>query len=218
MRHGSTLALVASCLLAATPGLARAGSGPGHEAGWILPESSRGVRVAPILLLSRPEVQAELHMKPEQVADANGVIADAYHKASLLRGRTGQDVVEQRRAVDEEQRVWLETKLTEDQVGRLTEIDLQWEGVAAIATRTGVGEALALSSGQKAIVVRALADLRKHQSRPAERERDPAAAERHFTQQVWANLNDGQRRRWEKMLGRPITLMATAPPTLGSNP
>ena len=103
-------------------------------------------------------------------------------------------------------------------MGRLGEIDLQWEGVAAIATRPGVGATLALSSGQKAILVRALADLRKHQSRPVERERDPAAAERHFTQQVWSNLSDGQRKRWEKMLGRPIALVATAPPTLGSNP
>ena len=214
MRHGSTLALVAACWLTCSPVPARAGSGPdgaaGPTPGWNLPDASRGARVAPILLLSRPEIQAELHMKPDQVSDVARVIADARHKAIQLRGRTDAAAVDLRRGVDEEQRAWLETKLTEDQVERLSEIDLRWEGVAAIATRPGVAESLALSSDQKATLGRAVIERNAHRGRPLERERDPAAAERHFTQQVWSTLTDGQRKRWERMLGRPLALTASA--------
>ncbi len=216
MRHGSTLALVAWCWLTLADGPARAGSGPNaglgpnSGTGWSLPDESRGLRVAPILLLSRPEVQAELRMKPDQVADAARVIADARDKAIQLRGRKDPAAVDLRRSVDEEQRNWLEAKLTEDQVGRLSEIDLQWEGVAAIATRPAVAEALALRADQKAALSQAVAERNAHRGRSVGRERDPAAAERSFTQQVWSNLTDGQRKRWERMLGRPFALAASA--------
>ena len=209
MRHGSTPALLASFCLAASVGAAVAAGpvadGPAPAVGWILPDQSRGFRVAPLLLLSRPEIQAELRMKPDQVADAERVIADARHKATQLRRRTDQAAVELRRAVDDEQRTWLETKLTEDQVGRLGEIDLQWEGPAAIVGRPAVAEALSLSPDQRAALGRAHDDLRKHAGGP-----DGDAAGRRFAQQVRATLSDGQRRRWEKMLGRPLAEVAAA--------
>ena len=213
MRQGSTLALVASFCLAYLLGSSRAGAGDevAIPTAWTLPDGLRGRRVAPILLLSRPEVQAELHMKPDQVADATRVIADAHSKALQLKGRKDQAVLELRRAVDEEQRIWLETKLAEDQVGRLSEIDLQWEGVAAIISRPAVSDSLSLSPDQRATLLRAFDDLKKHQSRSDGWERDPAAADRHFTQQVFSTLSDGQRKRWEKMLGRPVALASTAP-------
>ncbi len=215
MRHGSTLALVASCWLSLSVEPVRAGgepgSGPAVAETWTLPDWSRGFRFAPILLLSRADVQADLRMKPDQVADAARVIADTRRKGASLTRQSGQDVVERRRAVDEEQRTWLETKLTEDQVERLTQIDLQWEGVAAIATRPAVGEALSLSEAQKAAVGRALAERNQQRRKPDDRKRDPAAIENSFIEQVWATLNDGQKRRWEKMLGRSFAVVASAP-------
>ena len=210
MRHGSTPALVASCWLVFSTGPIRAGSEPTAEQ-WVLPDWSQGFRVAPILLLSRDDVRAELRMKPDQVADAARVIADARHKANSLAGQSGEGIVDLRQKVDEEQRAWLETKLTEDQVERLSQIDLRWEGVAAIATRPAIAEALSLSDHQKAALGRALAERNKQRSKPADRERDPAAIERHFLQQVWSTLNDGQRKRWEKMLGHPFAVTASAP-------
>lgn len=215
MRHGPTLALVASFWLASAgpgPAWAAPDGGPEPAPAWSLPDASRGHRVAPILLLSRPEVQAELRMKPDQVVAAARVIADARHKAAQLRGRSDQAAVELRRGVDEEQRLWLETKLTEDQVERLGELDLQWEGPAAIADRPALAESLSLSPDQKAAVGRALDDLKQHRGRGAERGRDPVAAERHFAQQVYATLSDGQRKRWEKMLGRPLAVAAAPGP------
>ncbi len=214
MRHGSTLALVASCWLALSTDPVRAGEGAGPwfspTGSWTLPDWSQGFRVAPILLLSRADVQTDLRMKPDQVADAARVIADTRRKATSLTGRSDQDVVALRRAVDEEQRTWLETKLTEDQVERLSQIDLRWEGVAAIASRPAVGEALSLSEPQKSAVGQALAERTRQRHKPDDRKRDPAAVENHFLEQVWATLDDGQRRRWEKMLGRPFAMVVAS--------
>ena len=213
MRHGSTRALVASSWWLLLVGSAFGGGedGSGSAGPWILPAASQGVRVAPILLLSRPDVQADLQMKPDQVADVHQVILDLYRKAAALHGRKGQDAIEQRRAVDEAERLWLETKLTEDQVGRLSEIDLRWEGAGAIATRPAVGEALSLSDSQRTTLARALVQRNAQRVRPAEGERDPAALERSFQQQVWATLSEPQRKRWERMIGRPFAVAATTP-------
>ena len=195
MRHGSTLALLAAgCFLVL---LAPALAGPGGAESWVLPDESQGRQVSPILLLSRPDVQTELRLKPEQVVDVARVIADLHHKAAALRGRTDAAAVDLRRTVDDEQRLWLETKLTEDQVGRLAEIDLRWEGVAAIVGRPTLAETLSLSDDQKAALTRAVAERNAQRDRPTGRQRDPAAAERHLQQQFRATLNDGQRKRWE---------------------
>lgn len=208
MRHGSTLRFLALCglALAVAPARARAGGEDGGD--WALPDESRGARVAPILLLSRPEVRADLRLRPDQAAAAAREIAAIHHKAVQLRGQTGAAAVEARRAVDEEQRNWLETKLTEDQVGRLGEIDLRWEGIGALASRPALAEALSLSDDQRASLARAVADRKAQRSLPPERRRDPAAAERHFAQQVEKVLNEGQRRKWERMLGRPLAAAA----------
>ena len=207
MRHGSTLRFLALCGLALAVHPARAQDG----GGWALPDESRGARVAPILLLSRPEVRADLRLRPDQAADVDRVIADIFRKAAQVKGRTDAAAVELRRAVDDEQRLWLETKLTEDQVGRLGEIDLRWEGIAAI-TRPALAETLSLSDDQRARLARAVADRKAQRALPPERRRDPAAAERHFAQQAEAILNDGQRRKWERMLGRPVAAATAAAP------
>ena len=207
MRHGSTPALVVACLLLwLGPIAAPVATGSDAAESWVLPDASHGRRVTPILLLSRPDVQADLRMKPEQVADAARIIAKLHHKAAALIGRTGEAAIELRRTVDEEQRLWLETKLTEDQVGRLTEIDLRWEGLASIVTRPALGESLALSDDQKSTLKRAAFERTGIRDQP-----DHAAVERRFAQKVMATLNEGQRKRWASMVGRPFTVVATGP-------
>lgn len=207
MRQGSTPSrIVLGALMILMTQAHRAGA----DEGWTLPDKSRGHRVAPILLLSRPEVRADLHLKPDQATEAGRVIASIHGKAAQLRGRNDAAAVELRRAVDDEQRTWLETRLTEDQVGRLSEIDLQWEGIAAVATRPGLGEALSLSDSQKQSLGRLVAERQAHRAQPAERRRDPEAAERQFAHQAQAILNEGQRRRWERMIGRPLALATIA--------
>ena len=209
MRHGSTLALIAIgwSFVWLGPIAGRVDAGSDAAEGWVLPDASQGRRVTPILLLSRPDVQADIHMKPEQVADAARVIANLHHKAATLRGRTDAAAIALRRTVDEEQRLWLETKLTEDQVGRLTEIDLRWEGLAAIVTRPALAETLSLSDDQKATLRRAAVERMGAPDHAADGDHSPA--ERRFTQQVMATLNEGQRKRWASLVGRPFTVVAT---------
>lgn len=204
MRQGSTPSRI---VLGAVLLLAPARWAGAAEA-WILPDESRGHRVAPILLLSRPDVRADLRLKPEQAAEAGRVIDSMHAKAAQLRGRADAEAVELRRAVDDEQRAWLETRLTEDQVGRLAEIDLQWEGIAALASRPAVGEALSLSESQKQELHHLVAErARQVNSDPPANER----ARRRFTQQAEAVLDEGQRRRWGRMLGQPFAAVAIGP-------
>ena len=206
MRHGSALALVVASWslvwLGPISAQVRAGSDPAET--WVLPDESQGWRVTPILLLSRPDVQADLRMKPEQVADAARIITNLHHKAALLRGRTDPAAIELRRLVDEEQRLWLETKLTEDQVGRLTEIDLRWEGPGAIVTRPAVAETLSLSDGQKLVLKRAAVERLNGRDQA-----DHSTTESRFKEKVMTTLNEGQRRRWASMLGHPFAVVTT---------
>ncbi len=200
MRHGATLALVPLWFgIALSPAPALAG-------GWSLPDESQGVRVAPLLLLSRPDVRADLKLNADQAADAGRVIDDLHRKAAALKGRTGAAAVAERKAVDELQKAWLESKLTEDQVDRLAQLDLRWEGVAALATRPAVAESLALSDEQKSALGRAIADHRA-------KARDTAAAEAQLNTRALTILSDAQKQQWERMLGRSFTPAKTSTPS-----
>jgi len=75
-----------------------------------------------------------------------------------------------------------------------------------VATRPSVAEALALSDDQKTTLARTLADHKAH--------RDPAPeAEQRLNARILATLSDGQKLRWERMLGRPFSPRATASAT-----
>ena len=198
MRQGATIALVPlgfSIML----GQALAGA-------WALPDESRGARVAPLLLLSRPEVREDLQLAPEQAAEADKAIADLRHKAAALKGKTGEAAVAQRRLVDDGQKVWLESHLTPEQVDRLAQVDLRWEGPAAMATRPTIADALSLSDEQKAALNRAVLDRNAHRDKT----KDATAADHQFTLRAMSILSDGQKERWERMLGRPLAVKTAA--------
>ena len=209
MRQGPTFALVPLLLtwLGIIPGATSAGS-------WSLPDESRGSRVAPLLLLSRPEVRDDLRIAPEQVVEVEKAIAELHEKALALRGKTGEAAVAGRRSVDEGQKAWLEAHLTPDQVDRLWQVDLLWEGPAAMATRPAVAEALALSDEQKAALHAALFE------RNAARDmtKDVAAANHQFGERALATLSDGQKQRWARMVGRPIARKVTASASASAAP
>ncbi len=192
MRQGSTLPLVSLWL-----GLA-AGS-PALAGGWGLPDESRGARVAPLLLLSRPDVRDDLKCTPDQAIEADRAIADFHRQAAGLKGRTDAAAKAERRLVDERQWMWIELHLTDDQRDRLGQVDLRWEGPAAIHTRPAVAEALSLSPDQKAALARLVAEHH------AERAKDPLAAGHKFEAKATALLDEGQKQRWDRMLGRAFT-------------
>ena len=198
MRHGATFALVPLCLgIVLSPALAGT---------WSLPDESMGSRVAPLLLLSRPEVREDLQLASNQTADVERAIDDLHRKAAALRGLTGEDAVARRKAVDEGQKAWLETHLTPEQVDRLAQVDLRWEGPAALVTRKPVAEALSLSDEQRAALSRAVAECN------IRREKGMSASEAEHQHNIRAMtvLSEGQKLRWESMLGRPLAVRATA--------
>jgi hypothetical protein len=202
MRRGSTFALVPLllCLGLAAPRAGLAGS-------WSLPDASRGSRVAPLLLLSRPEVRDDLRLAPDQVAEAEKAVAALREQAAALRGQTGEAVLTGRRAVDEGQKTWLQEHLTPDQVDRLWQVDLLWEGPAAMATRPGVADDLGLSDEQKAALRVALAERNARRDQTG----DVAGANRQFGERALVVLSDAQKKRWTEMVGRPIAAKGAAP-------
>ena len=79
MRHGSTLLLVSTLFVTG------AGSGTAGDAG--LSADHLGMRTAPLLLLTRPDVRADLSITAEQAASADRAIQDLYRRAEALKGQ-----------------------------------------------------------------------------------------------------------------------------------
>jgi hypothetical protein len=178
-------------------------AGPGS---WSLPDESRGTRVAPLFLLSRAEIREDLGLTADVSQQVEKEIEDLFTKAMALRGKTGPDAVAQRQLVDEGQKTWLKDHLAPDQVDRLAQIDLRWEGPAAIATRPSIASSLYLSDEQKAALKKATAE------RNAQRDKtkDHHAVEQQFAQRVMSVLSEGQKQSWERMLGRPLPMKTAA--------
>jgi hypothetical protein len=173
-----------------------------------LPDSRLGIRTVPLLLLSRPDVRADLGMNPAQTAEARRAISELHAKAASLRGKTGAEAIAARRAIDEEQRRRLEALLSPEQQDRLVQIDLQWEGPSALISRKMVAEALNLDDRQRATLAQAVSDRDRRRAQAPDRGGD----ERQLAEQALAILTEPQRARWRAMLGRPLAIPQLASP------
>ena len=201
MRQGATFALVPLTWLAILAGSSLAGDS------WSLPDESRGSRVAPLFLLSRPEIREDLKIAPDQAAEIDKAIVDLFEKARALKGKTGQAAIEARKAVDDGEIAWIEKHLTPDQVARLWQVDLLWEGPAAMATRPSVADELSLSDEQTAAMKAAL----RERNALRDKTKDVAAANHQFGVRALTILSDGQKQRWAEMVGHPIARKPTTP-------
>jgi hypothetical protein len=168
-----------------------------------LPDDRLGTRIAPLLLLTRPDVQADLGLTPEQVVAASKAVESLYLQAGALRGKPdAPDVVAARRAIDQAQTDWIQTQLSVEQQTRLLQVDLQWEGPAALLSRPIVAEALGLDSSQRRALAEAV--IRARRVTPATGPRAEDA--RHLAESALSILTDEQQARWRAMLGRPFVL------------
>jgi hypothetical protein len=197
MRHGQGWALVSAlvCLgfgSGLVPTAAKAGE-------WTLPDTRLGVRTAPLLLLSRPDVQADLRLEPAQIAAAQNTINELTQRAAALRGKSGAAVVAERRAIDEAQVDWLGKNLTGNQLTRLRQIELQWEGTSAMLSRPTVAEYLKLTADQRQSLVRAISERNAQRSRGMTTARDEAA----LSQKAQGILSGTQQELWANLLGSP---------------
>jgi hypothetical protein len=208
MCHGRTRIAAYVVALAALLGtLAATGPAEGKEPEY--PNSRLGVRSAPLLLLSRPDVQGDLVLSPEQIASAERTLTELYKRAELLRGKSGPDVVDARRVIDEAQLTWIKTELTELQRTRLIQIDLQWEGPAALVTRPILSEHLVLSKSQRQTLSEAVAACNSKRASGQFKPED----ERKLAATALAVLSDDQKTRWKRMLGPPFTFQEASRPT-----
>ncbi|MFO0888973.1 MAG: hypothetical protein U0790_07470 [Isosphaeraceae bacterium] len=175
---------------------------------WILPESRMGIRTAPILLLSRPDIQADLRLDSEQIAGAREMINELTRRATALRGKAGGEVVAERRAIDEAQLDWLSRNLTGNQLERLRQLEMQWEGVSAMLSRPMVAEYLKLSAEQRQSLARLIAEQN------SARKRSPGAGadDRAFAAKVLGVLSQAQQEQWKNLLGMPLSFVATTAP------
>jgi hypothetical protein len=206
MRHGKTLASTALAFLAVLTMMPATRSA---IAGAPLPDERLGIRTAPLLLLSRPDVRADLGLSARQAEDAEKAITELYLRALALRGKSGEQVVRGRQAIDEATRVWFETHLTPEQRNRLVQVDLQWEGPSSLVSRPVVADTLGLTPEQRASLKQAVA-----QSHAARAGGTPVTTvERELARQALALLTPAQKERWRIMLGRPVAfqLAATQP-------
>lgn len=203
MRPGmmSRLARVAVIGLIATSG-PRWAMGAGG-----LPDARLGIRTAPLLLLSRPDVRADLRLDPELAAAADRFIGDLHDRAQTLRGRNDAEAVAARGEIDNQSRRWLEASLTPAQRARLDQIELQWQGPSALI-RPIVADSLALTDDQRKALAQAIV------ARNARRKGGPPdlADEARLTETALGLLDAVQRDRWHAMLGTPLPFaVATRP-------
>jgi hypothetical protein len=190
----------------AAAGLLALSAAPRASAEGGLPDSRRGIRTAPVLLLSRADVRAELRLSPEQAADAERTIADLHEKAQLLKGRTDAEAVAARGEVEDACRLWIERSLTPPQRDRLTQLDYQWEGPSAVITRAKVAESLALTDAQRQALAKAVAERNGRRGGGPPVDADEAGLARVVNEQ----LTEGQDRRWQAIIGAPFSFKAAS--------
>lgn len=163
---------------------------------WQLPDDRRGVRTAPILLLSREDVANDLGLNPDQKARTWEMINQLGPKAAQLKGRNDADSQKLRREVDQMQLDWLRKELKPEQLARLTQIDLQWEGPSAIVSRPQVTEAMHLTPQQKTKITELVVQSRS-QKGPLDMEKTIAE----LTRNVFSQLDETQQQAWRALTG-----------------
>jgi hypothetical protein len=201
MRHGRTILGALILGLVGLPAPARGGE----------PTDQRlGERTVPIFLLVRPDIQADLKFTPEQVVECRRAALAFQRRASQLIGRKDAAVVAARREIDGELTQWLTERLSTKQLGRFEQIELQWEGAAAMLNRPFLDESLNLTPEQKKLVSQCL------EQGKAQRALGTWTYEDHtnLTRKAIAALTDPQRDLWLRLLGPPcpFTIGAQTPP------
>jgi hypothetical protein len=172
-----------------------------------------GMRIAPIYLLLRPDVQLDLQLNRRQVDGAERLIARLRERGRGLKHKANQAAMAERRAIDETMAGWLRHELSEAQLERLTQINLQWEGASALS-RSVVAEYLVLGEVQRLKIDRILAERDRRRAAgglaPGEFDR--------FSREALAILTPPQREQWDSLLGPPCGFSIGPPAGAPRNP
>jgi hypothetical protein len=158
-----------------------------------------GIRTAPIFLLTRADIQSDLKIDPKLAAASRHVATTLRHRASALKGTKLPAMVAARRAIDEEMSQWLITNLKPEQLDRLDQIDLQWEGPAAMLTRPFYEETLSLTREQREKLTNVLTEARSQRAQGMWTYED----HHELTRKALTILSEKQRHLWVRILGEP---------------
>ncbi len=180
----------------------------GPVGSWCLPDDRRGIRTAPLLLISRPDIQLDLHLERAQILGIQTTINELTRRAMALRGKSGPAVVAERRAIDEAQLEWLSNNLTGNQLERLRQIELQWEGIPAMLSRPTVAGYLKLTAEQQQTLARIIAERNRLRAQG----RSAPLVEQTLHQQAMSVLSSEQQQQWGRLLGTPCRFVATNTP------
>jgi hypothetical protein len=196
LRAMHVVAIIWFLIVVGTAALAQQ-PGAGSIALAQLPDDRIGIRTAPILLLTRPDVSADIGLSAEQTDAAAKAIQEFQKQAFACKSKSDGVVVLARKQIDENQSRWLKEHLSEPQLVRLLQIDLQWEGPSALVSRPIVSQTLGLSAGQVEILKLA---VKKAKARRAVNGYSPVD-ELDFKKVTLAVLSIDQQNRWNAILG-----------------
>jgi hypothetical protein len=186
-----------------------------HALGGEPTDDRLGMRTVPIFLLARSDVQKDLGLTPKQGEECKHAAFTFYDRAFHIRGRKDAGAQAARKAIDFEMSAWLDKFLTPEQLDRLEQIDLQWEGASAMLSRPFLDDSLKLTPAQKDKVQACIA------AGKAQRAVEGWSYENHVnqTRTAIAYLDARQRSLWIGLIGRPCPFrVSVEPQTAQSRP
>jgi len=208
MRHGSTVVKSLIALGFAFAGFTRVA----RSGEWL--DDRLGIRTVPIFLLTRSDVQADLKLDANQISECRRAASALYYKALSLRGNRKAGVIAARRVIDGDQSAWLSAHLTAQQLERLGQIDLQWEGAAAMLSRPVLRDYLSLTPEQEAKVARYITEGRDERARAIWTFTEHV----NLTRKATTVLSDEQKDRWIHVLGPACPFAIAAGPAPAADP
>jgi hypothetical protein len=212
MRHGLTIVPAGLVLVAALLG---AGGPEAPPMDWVSMSDARfGMRIMPLHLVVRPDVQLDMQLKPQKVEEAKHLLSRLYQRGLMsLRSKSKEAADAEKRAIDEAMESWFRDELSEAQLERLTQITFQWEGASALR-RPSVVKFLGLDEAQCRQVEGLLAERDRRHARG---QLTPADFDR-FSKQAMAVLTPFQKEDWDLALGNPCRFSIGHPPASPGSP
>jgi hypothetical protein len=212
MRHGLTIVPAGLVLVAALLG---AGGPEAPQIDWGSVSDARfGMRLMPLYLVLRPDVQVDMQLNPQQVEGAKHLLLRLRERGLMsLKSKSKEAAYAEKRAIDEAMESWFRDELSAAQLERLTQITFQWEAASALQ-RPSVIKYLRLDAAQRRQVDGLLAERDRRHARG---QLTPADLDR-FSKQAMAVLTPAQKEEWDLALGPPCRFSIGRPPAAPGSP
>ena len=172
-------------------------------------------------LIGNPGVQKELKMDADQVEKATAVSTEVREKMTEVRsqldGLSGEEMMTKRaelsKPINDEATKKIKAFLKDDQYTRLTQIELQQRGAAALSDKD-IAKKLSITDDQESKVKTIMADMQAEsreimQSAGDDRQaamQKVTALRTETNKKVMALMSDDQKKTWKEMTGEPFTV------------